>query len=76
VKKANFETGFSPLHRFKGWNWAVSSYGYGSTGFGLYSPAVVELRDLLEQLLGVAVQVDPFESKGLKPGFSLHRLKG
>jgi hypothetical protein len=23
---------------------------------------------------GVAVQVDPFESKGLKPGFSLHRL--
>jgi hypothetical protein len=27
-------------------------------------------------LLVVAVQVDPFESKGLKPGFSLDRLNG
>jgi hypothetical protein len=35
--KANFETGFS-LHRYKGWNQALSSYG--STEFNVYSPTV------------------------------------
>jgi hypothetical protein len=33
---ANFESGFS-LHRLKGWNRALSSYG--STAFNVYSPA-------------------------------------
>jgi hypothetical protein len=35
--KANSETRKSHF-RFKGWNQVLSSYGYGSTAFKVYSP--------------------------------------
>jgi hypothetical protein len=51
--KVKFEAGFS-LDRFKGCNWALSSYA--STDFKLYSPTSVKVRM-------TAVEFPPFNNR-------------
>jgi hypothetical protein len=58
--KANFETSFS-LHRFNQNRGAFKLYG--STEFNLFSPTLWCMLRSSSSSRGVAVQVDPFESK-------------